>query len=236
MPRRYAVIGLGQYGLEIATQLAEKGADVTAIDVDPAVIERVKAITGILALRLDATDRSALLGAGIEGVKAAVVAIGSQIEASIIVTSLLHDHLNVDRIVARASSHTHARILSKVGANDVHNPEVDMARQDADALLAATVRSRDRLPTGHQLIEIDTLQHQWTKRLSELRFRARRLIPIAIRRNAGLSVDAGGGASDHFEIDRFPGDDSVIEKGDVIVLLGDPKAVREFLARPDDTP
>ena len=87
--RKFAVIGLGQYGYQLAVTLAELGADVLGLDQNEAICETIKRVDGVHPLCLDATDENALRSSGLEDVEVAIVAIGQHLEVSIVVTALL---------------------------------------------------------------------------------------------------------------------------------------------------
>lgn len=128
-----AVIGLGVFGREVALSLAGRGLPVVAIDSNPDMVEPVKDFVA-QALILDATAEEALVDAKIELVGTAVNAIGTDhIQNSILTTALL-SHLGVRRIIARATSALHERILLQIGAHEVINPEREMGRRVAQRI------------------------------------------------------------------------------------------------------
>ncbi len=226
--RKFAVIGLGQYGCQVATSLADLGADVLAIDSDQAVCNSLKRVDGIQPVCLDATDEQALRATGIEEVDAAVVAIGQHLEVSIVVTALLRQ-VPVQRIVARSSSDLHGKILTLLGAAQVHNPEVEMAIRDAQAIFSPALRDRTALATGHHMVELDARESLWGKTLAELDFRTRfELTVIAIKKRVPI-VDQLGETGFREEVNRLPTGSDVIEEGDIIVVIGTPSRAQEFL-------
>ncbi|WP_432492205.1 potassium channel family protein [Kineococcus auxinigenes] len=124
-----AVIGLGRFGRALALELARGGTEVLGVDVDPRVVQ---GLAGQLeqVVVADASDVEALREIGIAGFTRAVVAIGTNLQASIITTSLLSD-LEVDDIWAKALDDQQARILRRVGAHHVVLPEHDMGERVA---------------------------------------------------------------------------------------------------------
>jgi len=122
---QFAVIGLGRFGGRVAVGLYENGAEVIAVDDDPEKVDDIKtSVTA--AVTMDATDEEALRQLNVEELDAVVVAIGKDIEASILVTTLLKE-LGAHHVVARASTAIQAKILDRVGADRVIYPEDDMA-------------------------------------------------------------------------------------------------------------
>jgi trk system potassium uptake protein TrkA len=123
------VIGLGRFGTALAEDLTRLGAEVLATDNSP---KRVQALAGRLThvVTADATDIEALRQLGVTEFYRAIVAIGSDLEASILVTSLLVE-LGIEDIWARAVSAQHGRILDRIGAHHIVFPEYDMGERVA---------------------------------------------------------------------------------------------------------
>lgn len=126
------VIGLGRFGTAVAEELTRRGADVLAIDNEPKLVQ---SLSGRLShvVAADATDVEALRQIGVADFHQAVVGIGTNMEASILTTSLLAE-LGVDDIWAKAISSQHGRILERVGAHHVIFPEFDMGERVAHML------------------------------------------------------------------------------------------------------
>lgn len=126
------VMGLGRFGSALALELSSLGANVLAIDSDPKIVQ---SYAGELShvVTADTTDIDALRQLGVPDVHRVVVAIDTEIEASIMTTSLLVD-LNVPDIWAKAISRQHGTILSRVGAHHVVLPEHDMGERIAHLL------------------------------------------------------------------------------------------------------
>ena len=122
---RFAVLGLGVFGARLARALAASGAEVIAADQDPQLVEQISDHV-TLAVRLDTTDEHALRAQGIDKVDAAVVGIGSAFEDAALTTSTLKG-LGVPRVIARATSKARGEILSRIGADDIINPEAESA-------------------------------------------------------------------------------------------------------------
>jgi trk system potassium uptake protein len=136
------VIGLGRFGSSIADELQRHGREVLAIDLDRQLVSNA-ANRLTAAVEADATDEAALRQLGVHEMREAVVAIGQDREASILVTALLSE-LGVGRIWAKALSEAHGRILERVGATRVVFPEAEMGRIVAnDFLTDDIVQLRD---------------------------------------------------------------------------------------------
>lgn len=150
--RSFVVIGLGAFGGTVALELARFGNHVLGIDLDERrVSPMASALTG--AVILDTTDELALREAGLENYDVALVAIGDDIEASILSTMNLRV-LGVETIWAKAASKTHHRILSKVGADRVILPEQEMGRHIAQMLNNPAVQDYVSLGNGYSVVNI----------------------------------------------------------------------------------
>lgn len=132
MSKQVAVIGLGRFGLSLCATLNEMGYDVLAIDREQ---ERVESLTTQLphVVQADATNEAVLRDLGIKDFDTAIVAMGTDIEASVLTTILLKQ-LGVRRVIARANDRLHASILERIGADDVVSPEREMGARVAHRL------------------------------------------------------------------------------------------------------
>ncbi|MFH0980685.1 MAG: TrkA family potassium uptake protein, partial [Planctomycetota bacterium] len=132
MPR-FAVIGLGRFGANLARSLMFNGAEVVAIDRRPEPVERIRDDV-TLAVCLDSTDLDALGAQDVEHVDAAIVGIGEDFESAALTVATLKD-LGVARIYARAETEIQARIMLKVGADAVVSPHRESAVRWAHRLV-----------------------------------------------------------------------------------------------------
>ena len=135
------VIGLGRFGSAIAAELQKHGRQVLAIDVDRQLVQDASS-TLSATIEADATDEEALRQVGVHEMQEAVVAIGQDVEASILVTALLSE-LGIKKIWAKALSERHGRILERVGASRVVFPEVEMGRMVANDFLTEELFDED---------------------------------------------------------------------------------------------
>lgn len=213
MPGEFAVIGLGQFGRAVVRCLAREGQSVLAVDSDPERIDKV-ADDVDAALSLDATDEEALAGLELERLSCVVVTLGPRArEASILATSLLRQH-GVPRIVARAHSYLHARVLRAVGAHEVVDPENEMGERLALRLAFPGIDELVRLGDA-SIAEIEAPETLVGKSLAELELRERHGVTVlAFRR--GDDVKANPRADDR------------VESGDELVLLGGLDAIKRL--------
>ena len=223
---RFAVIGIGQFGQRVAEALTRLGAEVLAIDHDPQVIASIRS-DAAQAIVLDATNESAFRACGVEDVDTAIVAIGRNLEVSILVVAQLV-RLGVPHIVGRASSPIHEHILRLIGANEVVNPEEAMGDTVAQRLMAPNLHDRLVLPTGHEWVEVDAPTTTWNTPVASLALKERYgLHLIAIRRHREV-VDREGNSSVTSDIVMQPGPEDRIVERDQLALVGTAAQIREF--------
>ena len=126
------VIGLGRFGAATAGELQRQGREVLAVDTDPNLVQKwAERVTH--AVQLDARNMEALKQIGAQEFQVAVVAVGTSIEASVLVTANLAD-LKIPQIWAKAMSATHGRILKRIGAHHVIYPEAEAGERTAHLL------------------------------------------------------------------------------------------------------
>lgn len=209
--RSFAIVGLGRFGSAIATTLTELGHEVIGVDRNE---EPVRALADVLAqtVELDATDEKALRTAGIQDVDVAIVSIGENIEASLLVVTLLRE-MGIREIVAKAVTPLHGRILEKLGVSRVVFPERETAVRLAHGLVNPNVLDYIELSREFSIVDVPAPAAFDGKTLKEIGLRSRfGLTTIAIKRQAG---SAGAAVTN-----IAPGPDDVVREGDVLSLLG----------------
>jgi len=210
-----AVIGLGEFGTAAAVGLAREGVEVIAVD---AKIERVNAIkeTVALAVRLDASQEHAMQMHGIGEVDVLIAAIGANFEAQVLV--VVHaKQAGIKKIVARATTADHHRVLKAVGADEVFNPEEEAARWMVQRLLITDISSYFELAEGFSVVEVNAPPGIVGKSLEALSLRRRfRVNLVAIKR---METTASGEQVVK-EFNPVPLPNEVIQKNDVLALVG----------------
>ena len=195
---KYAVVGLGEFGRSAALGLARKGAEVIAVDIDIDRLNRVKDEVA-LALRLDATHENALRSHGLDEVDVLIAAIGDNFEAQVLL--VVHaKQQNIGKIIARATTPDHIRVLKAVGADEAFNPEEEAARWMVQRLLITNITNYFELAEGFSVVEVHAPQSIVGKTLEQLnlrrRFRLEGDIPATTREDEAnyqyLLVERGG--------------------------------------------
>jgi len=146
MRKQVAVIGLGRFGSSLAGTLTEIGYDVLAIDNDMGKVQDISSKV-TQALQGDATDEKFLKGLDLSSMDAAVVAIGTDMQSSVLCTLLLKN-LGIAYLIARAENDAHSQILNKIGADYVVHPEGQMGARLAHVLTLRFVQ--DYIPVSYR--------------------------------------------------------------------------------------
>ena len=222
----FAVIGLGRFGMRLARLLAEAGADVLAIDRERDLVEDIRDSVA-LAVCIDTTDEQALRAQGVDKVNVAVVGIGTDFENAALTTAILKQ-IGVPRVLSRATSGIRARILSRIGADDIVNPERESAERWCSRLLSPTIMSRIELAEGYSLAQAAAPESFFDRTLGELAVRQKYEVNIVAIRRTAEKTDADGATKTHQIVISVPMADTVIEKGDILVIIGSDEAIESF--------
>ncbi|MEU4647320.1 potassium channel family protein [Nocardia fluminea] len=209
---RVVVIGLGRFGGALARELVTHGSEVLAIDSDPALVQEYSDDLTHVACA-DTTNMEALQQLGVPSFPHAVVGIGSNMEASILTTSLLSD-CNIPKIWAKATSRQHGQILGRVGAHHVVLPEHDMGERVA------------HLVTGRMIdyIEFDT-DYAMAKTTAPQSAVGRTLTASGLRQHFEITVVAIKHPGAEF---TYATADTVVGAGDQLIVSGRIEEVERF--------
>lgn len=214
MAKQILVIGAGRFGSAVATTLAASGHDVVVADVDEAALRPLMdEVTD--AFVLDATDEGALESIGVGNFDTVVVAVGSDFEAGVLAT-VAAKSAGAAHVVSKATSETLAKVLRRVGADEVVRPEHDMGVRLAERLESPSVVDAFMLGDEHEVVEVKVGSQSSLKgRLADLRLPARFGVQvIAVDRDEKVHVS--------------PGADFELAPGDRVVVIGEVEALRKF--------
>ena len=204
--KSYVVIGLGRFGQTLARQLCMLGAEVLAMDVSNELVQQVAdqvthAVVG------DAQDKDVLRALGVRDFDCAIVAIGSDLAASVLTVMNLQE-LEAPYIICKAHDETHRRVLEKLGVNRVVIPEQENAARLARSLNSHNVLDYIELSEDYGILEIPAPKSWIGKTLKELNVRAKLGVNI-------IAVESGE------KTNVSPAADYLIQAGDIMVVLGD---------------
>jgi len=215
--KQYAVIGLGRFGHWVARTLAETGCEVMAMDRDE---EKVKAVSEFItyAMVIDAMDEKALRAAGVSNVDMAIVSIGENIEANIIVVMLLKE-IGVKNIIAKAVTALHGKVLEHLEVNRVVYPERDMAIRVAHSLVKPAVVEQLELSPEYSIIEVSAPAFLIGKQLKDSELRMKYNVNL-------IAIKRGVASHATWNVNPLPTD--TIQQDDMLVLIGSNVALAKF--------
>lgn len=216
MKKEFAVIGLGRFGGSICQALSDDGLEVMAIDLDE---DKVNAYANIASHAVvgDTTDETVLKSLGIRNFDHVIVAIGDNIQASILTTIILKE-LGVKDITVKATNDYHEKVLSKIGADRIVHPERDMGKRIAHKIVSNNVLDYLELSDEHSIVEISANEKIHGHSIIELDVRARYGVNIvAIKRNKEIIVS--------------PQANEKIQKHDVLIVIGADSDINRFEKR-----
>ena len=208
--KSYLVIGLGLFGSALATQLCGLGAEVLAMDVRSDLVQQV-ANSVTHAVVGDAQDKEILRSLGARNFDCAIIAIGDDLAASVLVTMNLKE-LEVPYIVCKAHDETHRKVLEKLGVDRVVIPEQEHAQRLGRSLYRHNVLDYIELSKDYGILEVPAPKAWLGKTLRELNVRAKLGVNI-------IAVENGG------KTNVSPAADYAVKAGDTMVVLGETYAL-----------
>ncbi len=221
----FAVFGLGSFGREVCRVLSEKGTKVIAFDNQSQHIDRIKDIVN-QSLLLDSTDEETLKSAPLEDVDVAVVAIGDDIEASILTTALLKN-IGIPYILARAVSDIHLQVLKQIGANEVINLEIEEGRRIASRLVSPEILDVIPVDQDYSIAELYVPKSLVGKSLQQVDLRKEfNLNIIAIQRSRTSIDEVGNPVKEEMVI--LPGSNDVFQSDDILLVIGRNQYIERF--------
>lgn len=215
MKKQFLVIGLGRFGVSVASTLTEAGHSVVGIDQSEDRIQRVsEEIADVI--KCDATDADILESMGISDYEAVIVCIGEKyIQNSILVTLLLKEK-GAKKIIAKAGTRTQGRVLSKVGADHIVYPEKDMGERVARSLTSSNIIDFLRVSSDVSIIEIPTPEMLVGKNLIELNLRNKYGVTIISIKDKDNKIISPPDVNYKFK------------KDDILTLIGEDKLLKKL--------
>ncbi|MCM3763193.1 TrkA family potassium uptake protein [Alkalihalobacillus oceani] len=213
MKKQFAVIGLGRFGTSVCKELYKLGHEVLAIDHQE---EKVNDITphSTHSVIANGTDEKALQSLGIRNFDYVIVAIGDDIQSSILTTLLLKE-LGVKKVWVKAQNYYHQRVLEKIGADRIVHPEQDMGIRLAQHITSEKIIDYIELSADYSIVELLATEKVAGKSLVELNVRARYGCTI-------LGIKRGE------EINIAPVPTDQVEQDDVLIVIGHKNDLKRF--------
>lgn len=205
MKKQFVIIGCGRFGTSVAQKLSELGCEVMAVDSSEETVQNISDHV-TYAVQADATDEKAINAIGIRNFDVAVITIGADIQASIMVTLMVKE-LGVKHIVAKAQNEMHAKVLYRIGADRVVFPEREMGVKVAKNLVSNKILDYIELSRDYTIVEITPLKSWIGKSLLELNVRSKFGINvIAIKHLSNININVSP--------------NEIINEYDILVVIG----------------
>jgi trk system potassium uptake protein len=207
--KQIVVIGLGRFGSSAAHTLYEMGHDVLVVDNDEG---RVQDMLGkaTYSVRGDATNEAVLRELGVPNFDTAIVAIGSDIQSSIMATVLVKS-FGIAHVVARAKNQLHGQTLERLGANQVVYPEQEMGLRTAHNLFNPDVLEYMDVGGNFGISKLRVPEDMSQQTLKEAGLTGARdrygLAVLAIRRGQ--------------KVIHLPAEEEFLQQGDVLVIASE---------------
>jgi len=226
IPRKIAVFGLGRFGAGLAVRLAELGAEVLAVDSDPQIVAEIDQRVS-RAVCLDAASAFAMKKLDLSELDMAVVCIGRNIEAGLLVTAVLQK-CGVRNIMVRAIDQTQAEILQAMGVTKIISLEKEMALQVAQSIMRPGIQMIAPITANHSLAEVKAKPEFVGKSLLEIGFRNTYGVNIVAIKSREVVKMPDGTEKVEIRVNDLPHADDVIREGDVLVVIGPDDKILEL--------
>lgn len=211
--RQFVVIGLGRFGGSVCKELMKQGNEVLAVDIDEQLVYEFSNIV-THSVVADTTDEATLRNLGIRNFEFAVVAIGDNLQASILTTLLLKE-LEIKNVWVKAKNDYHQKVLEKIGADRVIHPESDMGRRIAQQISDENVIDFIELSHEYSIVEL----------IATAKLNGKTLVDLDIRARYGITIIAIKKGED---INISPDSDFEITKADLLIVIGLNNEIKRF--------
>jgi trk system potassium uptake protein TrkA len=212
--KQFAIIGMGRFGSSVARTLYNLNYEVLAIDSDE---NRTQEVINMVthAVQADSTDEEALRALGVRNFDVVVVAIGQDIQASILTTLILKD-MGVKMLVAKAQNELHGKVLAKIGADKVIYPERDMGHRVAHNLISPNILDHIELSDDYSIVDLQVGPSLIGKNLRQLDIRNKFQCNVM-----GIKSQSG-------KMNIAPHAEDLIKENDVLVVVGKNEDLQKF--------
>ena len=222
MSKKFAVIGLGQFGIAIAKTLSNRDSEVIAIDKNIEKVEEIKDFVSYTVC-VDATNKEALMGQNIQDMDCVIIAIGENFHSSILCANILLE-IGVKRIIGRAMGENERLIFKKLGITEIISPEDDLGFRITESILNPNIMFTMPLPDNYLIVELKTPNKICDEKLGE----------IKLREDFGLNLITILRASNQNDelkhhISGIPSANTIINSDDILVLFGKSKDITKFI-------
>ena len=212
--KQYLVIGCGRFGSSVAKKMCQLGNEVMVIDKDEDSINNIAELVTHTAI-VDVTEERDLKSIGLGNFDVVIVAISSDIRASIMATVMAKE-MGVPKVVCKAKDELQAKVLYKIGADKVVFPERDMGIRLAYNLASENILDQINLDPEYSIMEIVTPQNWVGKTIIELNLRAKYDITVlAVKTQSGLKV--------------MPAPDYKMQEKNILIIIGNTDKISDII-------
>lgn len=213
MKKQYAVLGLGIFGTSVALELETLGCEVIVVDNN---MEKVQEISEYVsyAICADIQDSEVMKSLGAKNLDGAIVAIGNNLEGSVLAT-ISAKEAGIPFVIAKAQSELHERILKKVGADSIIRPEKEMGTRIARSLVSGNFADWIELSDDYSMLETK-IPKNWV---------GKQLIDLKIREKYGVNVV---GIVENGKMDVTIDPYRIFVENTIVILIGSNEALKRF--------
>ena len=226
---KFAVIGLGKFGMTVATTLYKHGAEVLAIDNNQDLVDEAQNLV-TSAYKIDSTDEASIKQLQLQEMDAVILAIVQNVEVSILTSAILKK-IGVAYIHAKADNNLHAKILEIIGVQNIVFPEVQIGEQLANTLLSKNIENYIDLTSGHSIVELIAPKEYIGKTLQEIALPSEKNINVIAIKSERLIVTENGENTIEKRINDLPGANDIVHEGDVLILLGPKNRINDLITQ-----
>ena len=214
--KSFCVIGLGKFGVSLATHLAENGNQVMIIDNDA---EKVSSLADIVTHSIigDATNESVLNASGVENYDCAIICFSENINGNVLLSLMLKE-LGVKKIIARYANDGHRKVLEHIGVDSVICPENDMGEKLAFVLSKNNVTEFIEF-SGYRLVEM-RVPDEWV---------GKSIIELNVRNKFGINIIAVSQENEKKKADVSPAPTRVFSAGEKMSVVGTDRQIERLM-------
>ncbi len=211
--KEFVVFGLGRFGGAVAKALSESGSEVLVVDKDEEKIQELADIV-TYAVQADVCDSETIESLGIGNYDAAIIAIGQNLEASVMIT-ILAKELGVPFVLAKARNEIHAKVLKKVGADRIVYPEKETGIRIANNLVQGNMFNATELSETTSIMEVDVPASWGGHSLRELNLRqSYKVNVIGLKHNGKVDINMDP--------------DEMLTENDTLVVIGNNEVLNKL--------
>ncbi len=222
-----AIIGIGQFGYQLAIALTQKGFEVVAIDENQDVIDEIQELVS-QAVVIDSTEEKAMRAINIDAADVAIIAFGTNVQSSLLTTALLQ-RFNVNDIHVRYINSLQENIIKSMGIKNIISIEREMGVQVANTLTSDRVGRYISISEHHSLMEIQVPSGLVGQRLKDLHIRSQYRVNIVGIKTRVPFVADDGEITYSIEMTDVPDPHYPLGKDDFIIIAGTDNNLRKFI-------